>query len=439
MLDLSIVKRRKVIIHPFTTGINPVDVHIDPQSHFIDLSQSEFEVELALKKHDGTNLTATANTAIFPVTNFAHSICKQISVRLNNTLISSQTDTYAYKAFFDAILNHDRNDGETILRTQGWYNRLNPPTAALTANQLDVSHADHAALPDTQKAVLKNMRNEYDEYASKTHVLRFKPYIEVFHLSKLLVPGVQMGIQLHFNSPDFFMVRYQGTDSLRLQATDIKVKLLLCQVQVNENLHRDLTLKMDRGVVSYPTVGSEIRTYNMAANERFKEINNPTQHRTPNLIIVGLVEAVAFNGSVHKHPFGFQKFNLSSIKQLVDGEEYLYETLELTHDSAQKDVRGYHRFLEATGCIRKGKGNMVMREEWGQGRACTLFAFDNAANGHLHSPVLNPKLSGEVQLILNFGADPGVNLAVIVYIEFENLLEVDSNKAVLYNVYDGTR
>ena len=123
----------------------------------------------------------------------------------------------------------------------------------------------------------------------------------------------------------------------------------------------------------------------------------------------------------------------------MDGEEYPYETLELAHDSAQKDVRGYHRFLEATGCLRKGKGNMVTREEWGQDRACTLFAFDNAANGHLHSPVLNPKLSGEVQLILNFGADPGVNLTVIVYTEFDNLLEVDSNKAVLYNEYDGTR
>ena len=56
------------------------------------------------------------------------------------------------------------------------------------------------------------------------------------------------------------MVRYRGTDTLRLQATDIKVKLLWCQVQVNENLHRDLALKMERGVVSYPTVRSEIRT-----------------------------------------------------------------------------------------------------------------------------------------------------------------------------------
>ena len=277
------------------------------------------------------------------------------------------------------------------------------------------------------------MREEYAQYPNKTHVLRFKPMIEVFHLSKLLVPQVQIGIQMFFNSPDFFMIRYRGTDALRLQATDIKIKLLLCQVMLNESLHRELSMTMERGIVSYPTVRSEVRTYNLGATERIREINNPFQNRAPNLIVVGLVDAAAFNGDVAKNPFAFQKFNLSSIKQLVKGEEYPYETLEVAHDSGQLDMRGYHRFLEATGCLRKSKGNMVTREE------CTLFAFDNAANGSLHSPVLNPKLSGELQLSMNFGANPGTDVTIIVYGEFENLLEVDSNKAVLYNVYDGTR
>ena len=227
------------------------------------------------------------------------------------------------------------------------------------------------------------MREEYSQYPGKTHMLRFKPMIEVFHLSKLLVPQVQIGIQLFFNSPDFFMIRYRGTDTLRLQAADIKIKLLLCQVMLNESLHRELSSTMNRGVVSYPTVRSEVRTYNLSATERIKEINNPFQNRTPNLIVVGLVDAAAFNGDVAKNPFAFQKFNLSSIKQLVKGEEYPYETLQLAHDSDQLDMRGYHRFLEVTGCLRKSKGNMVLREEWGHRRSCTLFAFDNAANGAL--------------------------------------------------------
>ena len=78
---------------------------------------------------------------------------------------------------------------------------------------------------------------------------------------------------------------------------------------------------------------------------------------------------------------------------------------------------------------------MVRAEDWGHGKHCTLFVYENAANGCLNSPILNPQLSGEIRLVLNFGANPGENLTAIVYGEFENKLEIDSNKTVQYDVY----
>lgn len=78
---------------------------------------------------------------------------------------------------------------------------------------------------------------------------------------------------------------------------------------------------------------------------------------------------------------------------------------------------------------------MVRSADWGQGKNCTLFMFDNSANGCADSPVMNPRQSGEVQIVLNFGTAPGVNITIILYGEFENLLEIDKNKAVLYDIY----
>ena len=78
---------------------------------------------------------------------------------------------------------------------------------------------------------------------------------------------------------------------------------------------------------------------------------------------------------------------------------------------------------------------MVQADDWGHSKHCTLFAYENAANGCLNSPVLNPKLAGEVRLVLDFGGDQGANITVIVYAEFENLMEIDSNKTVQYNIY----
>ena len=53
--------------------------------------------------------------------------------------------------------------------------------------------------------------------------------------------------------------------------------------------------------------------------------------------------------------------------------------------------------------------------DWGHDKNCTLFVYENAANGCLNSLVLNPKLSGELRLVLDFGADQGANVTAIVY------------------------
>ena len=78
---------------------------------------------------------------------------------------------------------------------------------------------------------------------------------------------------------------------------------------------------------------------------------------------------------------------------------------------------------------------MVELGDWGQGKHCTLFMFDNGANGCADSQRLNPKQTGDLQLSLEFGAAPNTNITVLVYGEFENLLEIDSNGAVLYDIY----
>ena len=78
---------------------------------------------------------------------------------------------------------------------------------------------------------------------------------------------------------------------------------------------------------------------------------------------------------------------------------------------------------------------MVRAEDWGRDKGCTLFVFNNVPSEALSSSVLNPPQTGKVHLVIRFGANLGVNLTVLVYSEFENLLEIDGNCTVLYDVY----
>ena len=96
----------------FHHGINPVEFQVDPQEDYVDLSRSFFEIELALQLANGDNVVEAMR--LWPTDNLAHILFKQISVRLNGTLIGPQTDTYHYKAYLETLLNYNRDDGETV-------------------------------------------------------------------------------------------------------------------------------------------------------------------------------------------------------------------------------------------------------------------------------------------------------------------------------------
>ena len=129
-------------------------------------------------------------------------------------------------------------------------------------------------------------------------MLRFTLHIEVFHLNKLLVLGVQIGIQMYFNSPSLFLngVNVAG----RLTQENVKVRMYLCQVRLNPSVYRELMTKMsvNRTIVAYPTARCEIRTFDMQGNQQRYECNNLFQGRIPNRVIVGLMLSEAFNGNV---------------------------------------------------------------------------------------------------------------------------------------------
>jgi len=433
--DVSMSSRRSVRINPFNTGINPVTFQVDPQEDLIDLNESFFEVELTVKKSDATNLLTADVLGV--ANNLAHTLFKQINVRLNGTLISPQTDTYHIKAYIETLLNHDRHDGESILTPSGWYNCLGVPDDGdadeLTANKLDTTHANYADLPQDLKNLVQSRLQFLDGDAV---TLRFKPFLEVFHLSKLLVPGVQIQIDMYFNTPAMWTIRWAGASTLRLTEADVKVRLFLSQVRVTPSVYREIMTSMKGGrVATYPTVRGEIRTYSHPNDNRHFECSNPFHNKLPNRLVVVMLKQAAFNGTITESPFNFGKFNLASIKQLVRGEAYPYETLELQHDGDSKDQRGYYRFLQASGALCRGKGNMVRKVDWGNGKRCNMFVFDNTANGCLHSPVLNPKQEGELRLVIDFGGNPGENLTILLYGEFENLLEINENRVVIYDVY----
>ena len=117
-------------VSPQTSSITPIEVYVPKQTEFIDLTRSFVELDLAFQTTANGNLTSRADTdcnLLSPVNNIAHSLFKQINVKLNGTLITEQVDMYHLKAYIQTLLNFDRADGETIVALAGLRNDIDSP------------------------------------------------------------------------------------------------------------------------------------------------------------------------------------------------------------------------------------------------------------------------------------------------------------------------
>ena len=436
--DISYNGYRMVVINPTTTGITPMEFVVPPSEDYIDLNRSYFQLKLRLKYTDGTNVLAAGNHI---VNNMAHSIIKYLSVRLNGTLISPQTDTYAYKAFFETLLNNNRDEGETILAPQGWLNVFDLPAQLESNTGADTLKTTGFSAQQTANRTL--LETATGDYVGKTKYLMFRPHLEVFHTGKALVPQTEIKLKFFFNDPDFWTYgRTQlstavNNKSIRLHPEDIEIRFMLCQLRLNSSMFKSLALQRAASpYAEYPVVRGEIRTYTFQGTSDSWEENNIFQNRIPDRMIVGLLDAKAFNGDRAYYPFAFQKFGLESIKQIVRGEEYPYETLQLNGTNSSRDPLGFFRFVLASGARKKNQPSMLKYTDWGQNKNCTLFMFDNVASGDADSSNLNPRQSGDLQIKIKFNAPPGKVITVMIFAEFENLLEIDKFGGVLYNIYE---
>ena len=360
--DLSINAYRMVTIHPTITGINPMEFTIPAVDNHVDLNRCYFTMDLRLKKDDAGNLGA--DEKLWVTNKLAHTIIKQIDLRLNGTLINPQSDTYHYKAYLETLMNYKRDDGKTLLRPQGWFNTLDfPPEWTAnntnTTNNAGAGHNDYQALFANHKSALAQSKVEMAYYlGGARHSLVFQPHLEAFHMGEILVPGVEIKLKFHFNSPNLFLngLALAG----RLLEDDIKLQVHLCQLRLNEDVYKNLSVRRHkyREMAKYLTVRSEIRTFNMVWTMTRFDIPNLFQNPIPDRMIVGLLDSRAFT----RDPFCFQKFGLRTIREMVKGEGYPYETLQINRNNGARDALGYFWFLQASGAWYKKRGNMVQQE-----------------------------------------------------------------------------
>jgi hypothetical protein len=121
--------------------------------------------------------------------------------------------------------------------------------------------------------------------------------------------------------------------------------------------------------------------------------------------------------------------HLSQLKLYLDGQQQSVKPLELNFANNQF-INAYASLFMGTGKWMRDEGNQITREDFPGGYA--LFAFDLTADlaegGHF-----NLLKQGNIRLDMKFAQALVSTINVIAFAEFENILEIDRSRNVLFD------
>ena len=102
------------------TDSGPIEFIVKGSDDYLDLTNSYLHVQAKITKADGSPLDAADDNLVAPVNNWLHTLFSQVDISLNNTNISTSTNTYGYRSFLETMLNY----GKDCKDTHGTFNVL---------------------------------------------------------------------------------------------------------------------------------------------------------------------------------------------------------------------------------------------------------------------------------------------------------------------------
>ena len=187
---------------------------------------------------------------------------------------------------------------------------------------------------------------------------------------------------------------------------------------------------LENSTAKYPTRRVMCKTITIPNG--FRDISHEKlfSGQLPTRLVIALVNNAGFNGAFDRNPIKFEYFNLMEISVYSDGQQQ-YGIKPLTTDFTDGlYVRAYNTLLSGTGKIFRDEGNNLERTVFSSGYA--LFAFDLTLDLG-EDDHFNLTKQGSVRLVLKFRDALAQNVTTIAYAEFQNVIDIDRNRNVIYD------
>jgi len=351
-----------------------------------------------------------AGAAVGPVNLFLHSLFFQVDISLNGTLITSSTNTYPYRAMIETQLSYGM-DAKTSQLTSALYYKD-------TAGNMDSVDFDDEDNVSKGLAVRRRMARE-----CRVIDMMGRLHADIFFQERYMLNEVGVKIKL-IRSKDTFCLM---GDNANYKVKITHASLFARKVKVMPSVFLAHAKAMERGTAKYPIRRVVCKSFTIPQNYLDMNHEKLFSGQLPTRIVIGLVDNRSFNGSRDRNPFNFANFNLHEIGLYLDGQQqHALRPIQPTGEY----IRVYNTIFAGTGKLGADEGLFITRDEYANGYS--LYAFDLTADlgEDDHFSLVR---QGSVRLALKFSRALEATVTVIAYAEFENVIEIDRNRNVVFD------
>ena len=399
--------------HPVTTLSDGSPIEFDVSGtgdDYIDFANTLLHVKAKVTKPDGTDLDDGAKAA--PVNLFLHSLFSQVDISLNGTLITSSTSTYPYRAMLETLLSYG-HDAKTSQLTSALYYK----DTAGKMNSLDFT---------TEANINAGMKSR-GQLAAQSRVIDMvgRIHADIFFQERYMLNEVNARIKL-VRSKDAFCLMGDADNRVKIMHASLFVR----KVKLMPSVFLAHARALERGTAKYPIRRVVCKSFTIP--QQYRDVNHEKlfSGQLPTRIVIGLVQNAAFNGDKSSNPFDFKHFGLNEIALYLDGQQqHALRPIEPNFAAGQY-IRAYNTLFAGTGKLGADEGLFIDRNDFGNGY--TLYAFDLTADlgEDDHFSLVR---QGSVRLALKFSDALASTVTVIAYAEFENVIEIDRDRNVVFD------
>jgi hypothetical protein len=234
-----------------------------------------------------------------------------------------------------------------------------------------------------------------------------------------------MKLRLHRQKDEFVLMA--AANDFKLEVTEAFMTIRKVKVSPGILLgHSDALMKRP---AKFPITRKESKILAIPAGFQSFVKDNIFLGQLPKRLVIGMIPNAAFAGAVTMNPYSFEHFNINYMQIYTDGVPVLSKALKLNIDDG-KYLHAFEALSKSFDKFDGEKSSIIKREDWPRGYS--LFSFDLTPDydGDDHYPLIK---HGNLRLEMNFATTLTQTINVIVYAEFDNIIELSNSRNIQFD------